>query len=174
MTSSAALLKALCRLGMHGHAPRSDRCFWPAFSHRPFNPQLPGDRRWRPLASCHRLPEALPNVAADPSFQLEDRSAVFGQPIVSPPASHVGAPVVPQFCAGQTLAASPHLSYFLFESLQTLRRYFDFRFRGSVENPGTCVPRPAPFRSCAAFTSVADVRLDPLAVSHSSTRSAAV
>src|SRR5688572_21565948 len=53
------------------------------------------------------LPEAAPHVSSYPAFQSEYLPAFLGQPVISPPASDVGAPVVPQLDAGSTLAASP-------------------------------------------------------------------
>ena len=70
-------------------------------------------------------PEAFSNMPSNPSLQPEDRSAHFGQPEVSPPASHIGRPRVAQLLAGSTLVASPHLPHLCFESLDTLRRYSD-------------------------------------------------
>src|ERR1019366_3897684 len=44
---------------------------------------------------------------------------------VSPPASYVSVPVVPQLRTRATAATVPFLSNFRFESLQALRRYSD-------------------------------------------------
>src|SRR5438093_93747 len=79
--------------------------------------------------SAYRLmppqPEAGPDMPADPSLQPENRSAVLGQSVVSPPAAHVLPPGIPQLVTGFALATPPQFPYLRFESLQALRRYFD-------------------------------------------------
>src|SRR5687768_4888392 len=78
-----------------------------------------------PVSRMPPRPEAFSDVPSNPSLQSEDRLAHFGQPEVSPPASHVSAPDISQLVAGSALVASPHLPHLRFESFDTFRRYSD-------------------------------------------------
>src|SRR6185503_2000445 len=89
------------------------------------------------------LPEAGSNVAAYPSLQSEDVSALFGQPVVCPPAPNIGAPAVPQFFTGLTLAAAPHLSNLRFESLHARRSRFDLPLRVDTKSQELAFPGPS-------------------------------
>ena len=104
-----------------------------AFSHLQHAPSQ-SEPAQLPLSSFRFVPpqpKAFPDMPANPSLQPEDRTAVFGQLVVPPPAAHILPPAVPQLVTGSALAASP------------LR----FALRGSVETLGTCVPRPSLLRS---------------------------
>src|ERR1041385_5602128 len=87
-------------------------------------------------------PEALPDMSPDPALQSEDRSSVLSQSVVSPPASYILPPVVPQLVTRQALATPPLLPHLRFESLHALRCCFDLSF--PVQSEPQKLPFPSP------------------------------
>ena len=79
-------------------------------------------------------------MSAYPTFQPENLAAFFGQAVISPPASNVGAPAVPQLFAGSTLAAPPQFSYFGLESFDTLGGDLDFPLRVNLKSQELSLP----------------------------------
>ena len=70
-------------------------------------------------------PVAFSDVPADPALQFENGSSRLGQSEVSPPASDVEVPVVPQLRTRATAPTVPQLPNLRFESLHALRCYSD-------------------------------------------------
>jgi hypothetical protein len=111
------------------------------FQPTPYNPQTP-QSVFPPRCVVPAQPEAFPDVPSNPSHQPENRVAILGQAVVTPPAANVLLPDVAQCGTGShTTFPAPSLG---------VVRYSPALFRsavfGPVESPGTCVPRPSLFR----------------------------
>ena len=139
------------------HAPRELRA---TSNRRPLSPS----RRSCAFASVAIVPsqpEAFPDVPANPSLQPEDGLPVLGQAEVSPPASDVSAPGVPQLVAGSALAAPPHLPHLRFESLHALRGRFDLPFAVQSKAQELAFPNP-PFPALGSVDLQSQMLLDPV------------
>ncbi len=99
----------------------------------------------RDRSRCATAARSSSGCVAGSNPPAEDGLAFLGQAEVSPPASDIGAPGVPQLFAGPTLAAPPHLPHFGFESLHTLRGRSDLPF--AVESKAQELAFPSPPRS---------------------------
>src|ERR1017187_4581012 len=128
-----------------GQRPGSPRALRPF----PRAPPQPGAAQppFSPFRFVPPQPKAFPDMAANPSLQPVDRSAVLGQSVVPPPAPYILPPSVPSLVTRQTLATPPLLPYLRFESLQTRRCRFDLHGAVQVGIPETCAPRPSLPRS---------------------------
>src|SRR5579863_1480443 len=105
-------------------------------------------------------PKARPDMSTDPALQPEDRSAVFGQSVVSPPAAHILPPSVPQLVTGSALATPPQLPYRRLESLHTLRRRFDLSRAGQSKSQELPFPGP-PYPALAGIHLKPQMLFDP-------------
>src|SRR5580700_7610699 len=105
-------------------------------------------------------PEAGTDMPADPSLQAEDRVAILGQLVVSPPASDKLPPRVPQLLAALTLTASPLLPHFRLESFQALRRHFYLPFAVQTKPQKLSFPRP-PYSALGGIHLQPQMLLDP-------------
>ncbi len=140
MTAKRRVRERRVQTRLAGHA-RPLRQLCATWSIRPRRPRL-RSRRCSPFWAVPPQPKAFPDMPSDPSLQPEDGVAMFGQPVVSPPAPHILLPGVPQLVTGSALTAPPLLPYFRFESLQTFRSRFNLQFAVQAKSQEFSFPDP--------------------------------
>ena len=137
------LLSAACKLGLAAIRPRASRTER-HFQHSAAQPQASQLAQPAPPV-VPPLPKAFPNVSPDPAFQPENVAAVLGQPVVTPPASDIRAPAIPQLRAALALAAAPQLPDLRLGPFHTLGGRFDLSFRIDHKTQELALPgRPHP------------------------------
>ena len=114
------------------HAPGSTAA--PTHSRLHRRNAQPPEGGFTSLAAVPPLPEALADMASDPSFGVEDGPPEFGEAVIAPPAFHIALPLIPQFHTGQRLSGVPFLPDLILESGEAGGRY------GDEQRHGKCKP----------------------------------
>src|SRR5260370_30203804 len=95
-------------------------------------------------------------MSTDPTLQFEQGSPRLGQSEISPPASHVAVPIIPQLRTCATAATIPFLANLRLESLHALRCDTDPLLSVQSKAQELAFPHPSLSRSWRRSPSVAD------------------
>ena len=113
------------------HAPGSTAA--PTHSRLHRRNAQPPEGGFASLAAVPPLPEALADMASDPSFGVEDGPPEFGEAVIAPPAFHIALPLVSQFHTGQRLSGVPFLPDLILEPGEAGGSYSDEQRHGKCK-----------------------------------------